>query len=60
MILSPENEKILREGIRMLTSFQCEHDPPCEDKGAERGGVCNSCWARWWAERIERRLLREA
>lgn len=41
----------LREGILTLQSFRCQHDPPCSE-APSRGGCCNSCWARSWAEDV--------
>lgn len=39
------------QGATYLAGFRCEHgEPTCEE--AERGGLCNSCWVRGWAETI--------
>jgi len=37
----------LIEGLKYLTTFQCDHPNACG-----KGAVCNSCWARGWAEDI--------
>ena len=43
-------EDSLVPGLRYLATFRCQHgEPDCDH--ADRGGVCNSCWARGWAER---------
>jgi hypothetical protein len=48
---------VLKRDLRYLRSFGCEHvihsgkpDEHCDKRDGERGGCCNSCWARRWAE----------
>lgn len=56
--MSPEAEVALLKGIVTLKSFQCEHKPSasCDQAEEERGGCCNSCWARRWAEEMDQLL----
>ncbi len=61
----------LRMDFAMMASFRCEHVKivhhpgtkiasleglSCERAGAERGGVCNGCWARRCADKWLREL----
>ena len=57
----PEGDttRLMERGLKMMKSFTCEHKPTCDEAEEERGGCCNSCWARRWAEDMEKRLLAE-
>jgi hypothetical protein len=37
-----------RKDLEYLATFQCQHTPKCDE--VARGGVCNSCWVRGWAQ----------
>lgn len=45
-----EARAALREAMPTLRTFRCQHDPSCSE--VNRGGCCNSCWARSWAESV--------
>lgn len=52
-----ETIRIERGEIEYLTKLNCDHvifgseEQHCDLKDEERGGCCNSCWTRRWAER---------
>jgi len=41
--------------LKIMTSFACEHErhdrPTCDEANVERGGCCNACWARRFAQK---------
>ena len=46
----------LVEGLRTMATMACQHSPPCDKKNLDRGGCCNSCWARRFALKALKRL----
>jgi len=44
--------------VRAIASMQCEHELHnglhCDKADIDRGGCCNACWARRWAEGVLR------
>lgn len=57
--MSPNAEAALLKGLVILKTFQCDHNPSCdqaEEKRGGWGGCCNSCWGRRWAEDMDRLL----
>lgn len=64
--LDDTDEAVLRNGIRTMKGFACEHvlkakfdgvaypdAQHCDKKDLQRGACCNACWARRWAEKMD-------
>lgn len=63
--MDKDTTSALMRGVRMMKTFACEHQAIAAGRGViervqgtrctdtNRGGLCNSCWARTWAEDME-------
>jgi hypothetical protein len=70
--MDSETTGALMKGIRTMKTFVCEHQAVAAGGGViervkgtrctdtDRGGICNSCWARSWAEDMELKLRASA
>ena len=49
-----ETVQVQKDDLRVLASMECEHarngQKSCDEADLQRGGCCNSCWARRMAK----------
>lgn len=49
--------KVKKEDLEYMTTFNCRHYEAPDNcyNHLEQGGVCNSCWIKYWAlEQLKR------